>query len=179
MSVELSGVRSSWLMLARNSLLYWLERSSSAAFSPSTSCALREVVFLVLEQLRLFLELRVGLFELRLLGFQPHLRFLERARLHFQLFVADAQLFLLGLQLFGLALGLGEQVFQARAILRGAHGDAERFGDALQQLTICGLRSARSRPISTTACTIPSVAAGATMSSRGFAADRDSSSPAR
>ena len=32
-SDELSGVRSSWLMLARNSLLYWLARSSSAALS--------------------------------------------------------------------------------------------------------------------------------------------------
>ena len=31
--VELSGVRSSWLMLARNSLLYWLASSSSRALS--------------------------------------------------------------------------------------------------------------------------------------------------
>ena len=37
-SDEFSGVRSSWLMLARNSLLYWLARSSSSAFSRIAAC---------------------------------------------------------------------------------------------------------------------------------------------
>ncbi|KAF1042473.1 MAG: hypothetical protein GAK34_02800 [Delftia tsuruhatensis] len=37
--VEFSGVRSSWLMLARNSLLYWLASSSSRALSVSAPWA--------------------------------------------------------------------------------------------------------------------------------------------
>ena len=40
-NVELSGVRNSWLMLARNSLLYWLDRSSSVALSVDHASATR------------------------------------------------------------------------------------------------------------------------------------------
>ena len=71
-------MRSSWLMLARNSLLYWFARSSSAAFSVIAACETRQLVLLDLEQLRLLLELRVGLLELRLLVLEARLRLLER-----------------------------------------------------------------------------------------------------
>ena len=55
---------------------------------------------------------------------------------------ADAQLFLLGLQLLGLALRLLQQLLEPRAIPRGAHGDAERFGDTLQQFPVGRLHRA-------------------------------------
>ena len=166
-SEELSGVRSSWLMLARNSLLYWLARSSSAAFSVSTACALGQLVLLVLEQLRLLLELRVDLLELGLLRLQPRLRFLERAALLLELLVVDAQLLLLRLQLFGLPLRLLEQFFEPRAVLRRAHRDAQRLGDAGEQLADRPRRTSRKKPSSTTAWTTPSTLAGATSSSTG------------
>jgi hypothetical protein len=71
MSEELSGVRSSWLMLARNSLLYWFGRPARGLLV-STACA-RRARLLRLEQLRLLLELRVGLLELGLLRLEPRL----------------------------------------------------------------------------------------------------------
>ena len=129
-SEQLSGVRSSWLMLARNSLLYWFARSSSAALSVSTACACARSSLLRLEQLRLLLELRVDLLQLGLLALEARLRLLQRAALLLELLVADAQLFLLRLQLLGLALRLLEQLLEARAVLRRADGDAERLGDA-------------------------------------------------
>ena len=42
---EFSGVRSSWLMLARNSLLYWLARSSSSALAVSVAWAVSSESF--------------------------------------------------------------------------------------------------------------------------------------
>ena len=53
-----------------------------------------------------------------------------------ELLVADAQLLLLRLQLLGLALGLLEQLLEPPPILRRAHGDTERFGDAGEQLLL-------------------------------------------
>ncbi len=75
-----------------------------------------ESVVLVLEDQRLFLELRVDLFELGLLALEPRLRFLEHAALLFELLVADAELLLLRLQLFGLPLRFFEQFFEPRPI---------------------------------------------------------------
>ena len=132
-SVELSGVRSSWLMLARNSLLYLLASSSSCAFSTSTSAALREFVFLMFEQLRLFFELRIGLFEFGLLRFELRARFAQRAALFFQFLVADAQFFLLRLQFFRLALRFFEQIFQPAAIFRRAHAHADDVARAHEE----------------------------------------------
>ncbi len=97
---------------------------------------LAELVLLRLQQLRLLLQLRVGLLELHLLGLQARLRLLQCAGLHFQLLVADPQLFLLGLQFLGLTLRFGQQLLETGTILRGADRDTERFRDALQQLQV-------------------------------------------
>ena len=94
---------------------------------------LRQLVLLVLEQGGLGRELRVGLLQLGLLHFHLRLRGLERTLLLFELFVADAQLFLLGLQLLGLALGFFQQLFELRAVARGAHGDGQLLGGFGQQ----------------------------------------------
>ncbi len=91
-----------------------------------------QLVAPALQHLRLLLELRVGLLQLGLLRLQPLLGIAQCAGLHFQLLVADAQLLLLGLQLFGLPLGFGEQFFEARPVFRGAHGDAHRLGHTVQ-----------------------------------------------
>ena len=123
-SEELSGVRSSWLMLARNSLLYWLARCSSADLAVRTPCDFGERVLLVLEKLRLLLELRVGLLEFRLLRLQLRLRLPQRPALLLELLVADAQFLLLRLQLFGLPLRLLQQLLEPLPILRGAHRHA-------------------------------------------------------
>ncbi|CAB3713649.1 hypothetical protein LMG26845_05917 [Achromobacter insuavis] len=83
--------------------------------------------------LGLALQADVGLLELGLLHFHARLRFLQDAALLLQLFVADAQLFLLGLQFFRLALGLGQQRFEARAVQAGADRGGQHFGGAFQQ----------------------------------------------
>ena len=123
-SDELSGVRSSWLMLARNSLLYWFARSSSsrplrrarpapAPGRPSAPPAAASAP-------------RAGRWSApaRPAGLEPRLRSLQRAALLLQLLVADAQLLLLRLQLLRLALRLLQQLLEPRAVLRGAHRDA-------------------------------------------------------
>ncbi len=56
----------------------------------------------------------------------------QAAALLFQLFVGHPQLFLLGLQLLALALGLFQQLHQLRIEQRRPQGDADRLG-ALQQ----------------------------------------------
>ncbi len=104
---------------------------------------LAELVLLQLQQLRLLLQLCVGLLQLRLLRLQPYLGFLQRAGLDFQLLVADPQLFLLGLQFLGLTLRFGQQFLETGPILRGADRDTERFRDALQQLQVGRLHPAQ------------------------------------
>ncbi len=52
------------------------------------------------EHLHVFFQLNVALLQLGLLCFQPRLAVAKHVALLFELFVADAQLFLLGLQLF-------------------------------------------------------------------------------
>ena len=76
--------------------------------------------------------------QLHLLGFQPRLRFGQHAALLFQLFIGHAQLFLLGLQLFALALGFFQQREQALAVQRTAHGHAHRFAHFAQQRALAG-----------------------------------------
>ena len=76
MSSELSGVRSSCDMFARNSDLYFEVSASCSAFSSSatrassTSRFLSSMRVLLLEQLRLLLELLVRLLQLLLLGLE-------------------------------------------------------------------------------------------------------------
>ena len=108
-SSELSGVRSSWLMLARNSDLYWLARASCCAFSsrPSRASSISRFLISMLrfcsdEQLRLLLQLGVG----------------------------ALQLGRLVLQLPGQPLGLGEQLLGAPVGLDGVERDADRWPPA-------------------------------------------------
>ena len=106
MSSELSGVRSSWLMFARNSLLYFEESASCSALllerrARQLDLAVLDLdaAVLLLEQLRLLLELLVGLLELLLLRLQQLLGRLQRLRLLLELDVRPLQLLLLRLQL--------------------------------------------------------------------------------
>ena len=113
MSSELSGVRSSWLMFARNSLLYFevsascAARSSSAWRASSISRFLSSMSrFCSASSAAFSCELLVGLLQLLLLGLQQLLGGLERLRLLLELGVGALQLLLLGLQLLGLLLQL-------------------------------------------------------------------------
>jgi len=74
-----------------NSLLYWLVRSSSSAFSANTCCEAGEGRRVCgLEDLRLLLELANSSVSSSVCcAFEPGLRFLERAALHFQLLVRE------------------------------------------------------------------------------------------
>ena len=74
---------------------------------------------MLLQRLRLLFEVGVDLFELDLLALQARLGVLQRAALLLELLVLDAELFLLRLQLLGLALGLFEQILEVAAILGG------------------------------------------------------------
>ena len=111
--MEFSGVRSSWLMLARNSLLYWLASSSSCALSVSAPWARSSCSALVLQLLGLLLQMGIGLLQFALLVLHLRLRLLQNAALLLQLLVAHAQFFLLGLQLFRLAARFFQQGLKA------------------------------------------------------------------
>ena len=93
-----------------------------------------ERLLLHLEFLRLAFELGVGRLELGLLLVQARLARLERVALLLELLVGDAQLFLLGLQLVALPLGLGQQL--AHALPERCRPDRERRrrGDPLEQV---------------------------------------------
>ena len=104
-------------------------RSRSSLAPTSSSCCWPEL-------LRVLLELHVGLLELGLLGLEPRLRVAQLRALRLQLLVGDAQLFLLRLQLFGLALGLLQQVLALAAQRAGADGDGDGFADRGQQFEI-------------------------------------------
>src|SRR3546814_3989644 len=80
--------------------------------------------------LRLFIQLSIGLFEFGLLNFQSRLRLLKRTALAFQLLIGCSQLFALRLKLFGLLLGFLKQFLQAYLIFRRSHSNADRFGQA-------------------------------------------------
>ena len=97
---------------------------------------LRQLIFLMLQDLGLFLELRVDLFELGLLRFQLRTRLLQRAPLLLQLLVVDAQFLFPGLQLVGLALCLLQQFLEPAAVDRCSHRNRDRLGDALEKLLL-------------------------------------------
>src|SRR3546814_9703627 len=84
--------------------------------------------------LRLFIQLSIGLFEFGLLNFQSRLRLLKRTALAFQLLIGCSQLFALRLKLFGLLLGFLKQFLQAYPIFRRSDSNADRFGHAFQKL---------------------------------------------
>ena len=112
-SSELSGVRSSCDMLARNSLLYFDESASCSAFSSRIARGQLDlavldldVAVLAAEQRGLLLQLLVGLLQLLLLGLQQLLGGLERLGLLLELGVRALQLLLLRLELLGLGLQL-------------------------------------------------------------------------
>ena len=85
MSSELSGVRSSWLMFARNSLLYFELSASCSAFSSSASARrlhlavlLLDLLVLLGEQRGLLLQLLVDLLQLFLLLLEQLLGLAQR-----------------------------------------------------------------------------------------------------
>ena len=147
MSSELSGVRSSWLMFARNSLLYFEVSASSRACSSSAlareldlAVLQLDVAVLLAEQRRLLLQLLVGLAQLLLLGLQQLLGGLQRLRLLLELGVGAPQLLLLGLQLLRALLQLARELLRLLEQLLGAlvgddrvEHDAERLGQLLEE----------------------------------------------
>ena len=86
--------------------------------------------------LGLLFEADIGLLELGLLHFHARLRFLQDTALLFQFLIADPQFFLLGLQFFRLALGFGQQRFQAGAVQAGADRRGEHLGGAFEQAAL-------------------------------------------
>ena len=114
----LSGVRSSWLMLARNSDLYFEVRASCIALSSSawracsTSWFLRSTSWLrSASSLRLVLQLLVGLL----------------------------QLLLPALQLVGQRLRLREQVLGAHVGFDRVDDDADAFGELVEEGLVAGV----------------------------------------
>ena len=79
-----------------------------------------QIVALLLKRLSLLFELRVGLLEFRLLSLEARLRFAQGAALLLQFLVADAQLFLLGLQFLSQPLRLLQQLLQLGPVPRRA-----------------------------------------------------------
>ena len=150
MSSELSGVRSSWLMLARNSLLYFDESASCSARSCSAGSRQLDLavldldaVVLLLELLRLLLELFVRLLQLLLLRLQQLLGRLERLRLLLELDVRALQLLLLGLQLLRAllelereGLRLAEQLLRAHRRLDRVDDDADRLAELVEEAAL-------------------------------------------
>ena len=120
----------------------------------------------MLEYLRLLLQLRIDLFEFGLLHLEVRLRFSQRTSLLFEFLVADAQFLRAGLQFFRLLLSFLQQLFEPLAILGGAHGNGDRFGDARQQFALIRIGGAE-EPEFHHACTTPSMLAGTTTSSLG------------
>ena len=105
--MELSGVRSSWDMLARNSDLYFEVSASSSGF---------------------FLERVAGLLDLGVLALDLGVLLGEQLRLGAQLFVGLLELTLAGLQLGSELLRLREQPLGAHRRLDGVEDDADGSG---------------------------------------------------
>ena len=95
--------------------------------------ARRQRSCLLLERVRVALELRVGRLELRLLLFEPGLRGLESRAVLLQLLVGDPQLLLLRLQLLGLALCRLQQQPQLVAVVDRPDGDGDGVARAVEQ----------------------------------------------
>ena len=111
-SSEFSGVRSSWLMLARNSDLYFELSASWAAFSSRP---------------------RAGELDLGVLDLDVAVLLLEDERLVLQLVVGLAQLERLLLQLLGQRLRLRQQLLGAHVGLDRVDDDADGVGELVQE----------------------------------------------
>ncbi len=85
------------------------------------------------EQLRLFLELLVGLLQLFLLLLQALFRRLEGPRLFLKPGVRFSQLFLPGLQLHGERLRLLQQLLRPHCRGDGVEDDPDAFGELIQE----------------------------------------------
>ena len=95
-----------------------------------------QVCFLRFENLGLLLQLRVGLFQLRLLLFEATVRFLERSGLFFEFFVGDPEFLALHLQLLGLPLSLLQEFLKPGPVLSRSDRHGDRFRDTIDELTI-------------------------------------------
>ena len=112
MSRLLSGVRSSWDMLARNSDLYFDVR--------------RELLGLLFEGLP-------GLLDFLVLPLHLDVLMREQPRLLLQLFVRILELFLPALQLAGERLGLREQTLRAHVRLDRVNHDADALRELIEE----------------------------------------------
>ncbi len=135
-----SGVRSSWLILARNSDLYLDVSASCSAFSSSSRLACSTSRFLAStcvvlhrEQARLVFQLEVLLLQFVLLGPQQLFRLTQRLGLALQAVVGLLQLFLLRLELGGQELRLLEQAFGAHVRRDRVEHDADQFHELVQE----------------------------------------------
>ncbi|MCY1007089.1 hypothetical protein OV079_16295 [Nannocystis pusilla] len=108
----------------------------------------------------------VDLLELGLLIAEARPRLLERAGLLLELLVLHPQLFLLGLQLLGLALGLLEQGGEPLLLLGAADRERDGLADPLEQRRTRG-SAGRKKPSSSTATVTPSTRAGRTSTWAG------------
>ncbi len=93
-----------------------------------------KMILLRLQHVGLRRELGVRLLKFHLLRLKEHRTLLERAALLFELFVGDAQLFLLALELLGLSLCFLERERELFAVLRRSQGNADGLSDHAQQL---------------------------------------------
>ena len=114
--IEFSGVRSSWLILARNSDLYFEVSASSVG---------------------LFLERAPRLLDFLVLGLDFDVALGELLRLLLELVVGLLQFALLGLQFAGELLRLLQQTFGLHRGLDRVEHDADGIGELLEE---CHLR---------------------------------------
>ena len=139
--IELSGVRSSWDILARNSDLYFEVRASSFAFSSSARARLLDFLVLALD-----LDVALG----------------ELLRLLFELLVRLLQFALARLQLDGELLRLLQQRFRLHRRFDRVQHDADRGRELLEEGD-CSSVKAPSEASSNTAFTWPSNSTGSTI----------------
>ena len=100
-----------------------------------------EIFLLNFKDLSLLFQLGVGLFQFRLLLFEAAVRFLQRPALFLEFFVGDAEFLTLHLQLFGLPLGLLQEILKASPVSGRPDGDGDRFRHAIDKLPV-GFRHA-------------------------------------
>ena len=151
-SSELSGVRSSCDMFARNSRLVARGERELLRLLLQRRARLLDLAVLELdlvhllgELARLLLQLLVRRAQLVLLGFQQRLGLLQVERLLLQAVVGLLQLLLLRLQLGGQRLRLVQQVFRLHVRRDGVQHHADRLGELVEEGLVDLAELARTR----------------------------------
>src|SRR5579863_9611713 len=130
----LRGVRSSWLMLARNSLLYLEVSASCLAFSSSAFFACSTSRFLASTSEAKNREVEQA--KKAILGFHFGLLFGEQLRFLLQFFVGGLQLQLLALELFGKRLALLQELLGPHGRGDGVQHDADGLRELIQKCQV-------------------------------------------